>query len=106
MNDESGAVFEALADPTRRYVIQTLAVESSVTATQLAGQLPMTRQAAAKHLAVLADAGLVTAARDGRETRYRLVPERLETASAWLAEVGAAWDARLAALRRQLGAQP
>ena len=71
---ELGAVFAALADPTRRQVVRSLAREQAVTASGLAGELPMTRQAVAKHLAALERAGLVTPRREGRETRYRLTP--------------------------------
>jgi DNA-binding transcriptional ArsR family regulator len=83
-------VFSALADPSRRHVIDYLAARGTATATELTGELPMTRQAVAKHLATLADAGLVAAERSGRETRYRLT------------QVGQEWDDRLAALRDHL----
>ena len=96
----AGAVFEALADPTRRLLVGMLAERDTATATELAAELPVTRQAVAKHLAALDAAGLVAARRRGRETRYRLTPEPLDDAAAWLAAVGAEWDARLAALRR------
>ena len=62
----------------------------------------MTRQAVAKHLVALSGAGLVDGARTGRETRYRLTPLPLADAARWMAEVGAAWDDRLEALRRHL----
>jgi DNA-binding transcriptional ArsR family regulator len=84
-------VFGALADPSRRQVIDYLAEQGTATATELTGELPMTRQAVAKHLATLADAGLVESERQGRETRYRLT------------EAGEEWDDRLDALRRHLG---
>ena len=84
-------VFGALADPSRRQVIGYLAEQGTATATELTGELPMTRQAVAKHLATLADAGLVESERQGRETRYRLT------------EAGEEWDERLDALRRHLG---
>jgi DNA-binding transcriptional ArsR family regulator len=83
-------VFGALADPSRRQVIDYLAEQGTATATELTGELPMTRQAVAKHLATLADAGLVESQRQGRETRYRLT------------EAGEEWDDRLDALRRHL----
>jgi DNA-binding transcriptional ArsR family regulator len=83
-------VFGALADPSRRQVIGYLSERGTATATELTGELPMTRQAVAKHLATLADAGLVASERLGRETRYRLT------------ETGAEWDDRLDALRRHL----
>ena len=95
-------VFSALADPHRRFVLETLASRGSATATELAAELPVTRQAVAKHLAALADAGLVEAGRHGRETRYRLTPEPLGDALAWIESVGSQWDERLTALRRHL----
>ena len=91
-------VFSALADPTRREVITALARESSLTASRLAGELPVTRQAVAKHLAALDRAGLVRASRAGRETRYELTPEPLGEAMTWMAGIGARWDASLARL--------
>jgi DNA-binding transcriptional ArsR family regulator len=95
-------VFTALADPTRRRVVERLARESAVTATGLAEELPISRQAIAKHLTVLHAAGLVRPARVGRETRYSLERERLDDAARWLAMVGDEWDERLGALRRSL----
>jgi DNA-binding transcriptional ArsR family regulator len=100
----AGAVFGALADPTRRAVVRELARQPSLTASALARELPVTRQAVAKHLATLAAAGLVSAAREGRETRYRLTPAPLDDAMRWIAEVGAAWDARLGRLAEHLQA--
>ena len=91
------AVFAALADPTRRAVIGRLAQEP-LSASALAGELPVSRQAVAKHLAALDRAGLVAARREGRETRYRLTPEPMGEAMAWMAGVGARWDERLARL--------
>lgn len=96
------AVFAALADPTRRDVLARLAADGSGTATRLAADLPISRQAVSKHLATLAEAGLVAERRSGRERRYSLTPEPLEDATAWLAAVGARWDRRLAALERYL----
>jgi DNA-binding transcriptional ArsR family regulator len=100
--ERAGAVFVALADPTRRAVVRSLAERPTVTASALAAQLPITRQAVSKHLATLADAGLVEGHREGRETRYRLTPEPLDDAVRWMAEVGAAWDDRLARLREHV----
>jgi ArsR family transcriptional regulator, cadmium/lead-responsive transcriptional repressor len=97
-----GPVFDALADENRRRVLGYLAQRETATATELARELPVTRQAVAKHLAALREAGLVSSSRLGRETRYRLTPEPLAPALDWLVEVGAAWDARLDALRRHL----
>jgi DNA-binding transcriptional ArsR family regulator len=102
-DDPFGRIFDALADPNRRYMLRTLAERETATATELAAELPVTRQAVAKHLAMLGDAGLVTARRAGRETRYELTPEPLAQATDWVAEVNAAWDERLGALTRHLG---
>jgi DNA-binding transcriptional ArsR family regulator len=96
------AVFAALADPTRRRVIETLAGGSTVTSSALAAELPISRQGVAKHLAALRRARLVRAERVGRETRYRLDAEPLEDAARWIARVGAEWDERLGDLRRLL----
>ena len=98
-------VFDALADPNRRHLLQALAREEA-TATELAADLPVTRQAVSKHLAALREAGLVDARRSGRETRYRLTPEPLGEAVEWLTSVGSAWDERLAALQRHLRRAP
>jgi DNA-binding transcriptional ArsR family regulator len=100
--ERAGAVFVALADPTRRAVVRSLAERRTVTASALAAQLPITRQAVTKHLATLAHAGLVEGHREGRETRYRLTPAPLDDAVRWMAEVGAAWDDRLERLREHV----
>jgi len=102
---ESGAsaVFGALADPTRRRLLSAIA-EQPATATELAGDLPISRQAVVKHLSALADAGLLERERAGREVRYRVTPAPLSDAVSWIAEVGAQWDARLASLARTLDA--
>ena len=100
-----GAVFEALADPTRREVVRRLAQGGPATATELAGELPVTRQAVAKHLATLAEAGLVSSDRQGRETRFSFTPEPLADAVSWMADVGGRWDSRLEALQRHLSAR-
>lgn len=93
-------VFAALGDPTRRRLFEEVAQRGTATATQLAADLPITRQAVAKHLAVLADAGLVRGERAGRETRYAPTPAPLTDAVSWMTTVGSPWDARLEALRR------
>jgi len=94
------AVFAALADPTRREVIGRLAREPA-SASRLAGELPVSRQAVAKHLAALDRAGLVATRRAGRETRYTLDPAPMGEAMAWMAGVGAQWDERLGRLARR-----
>jgi DNA-binding transcriptional ArsR family regulator len=94
-DDRIGAVFAALADPTRRQVVQALARQPDLTASRLAGELPITRQAVTKHLAALDRAGLVRGRREGREQRYTLTPAPLADAMVWMATVGAQWDERL-----------
>jgi len=96
------SVFSALSDPSRRRLLETLAARESASLTELAGQLPVTRQAVSKHLAALGEAGLVAAARVGRETRYRLTPEPLGEALDWVERIGDRWDERLARLRDHL----
>lgn len=98
----SDAIFAALADPTRRRVIESLASGETATATGLARELPITRQAVSKHLGALRAAELVSADRVGRETRYRLEPAALADAAGWIARVGGEWDTRLGDLERLL----
>jgi DNA-binding transcriptional ArsR family regulator len=95
-------VFEALGDPGRRALVEAVAARGDATATELAAQLPVTRQAVSKQLVALADAGLLRSTRSGRENRYEVTPEPLGDAVAWMVEVGGAWDERLAKLRRAL----
>ena len=99
--DRVDAVFAALGDPTRREVIRLLS-EGPSTATELSSDLPVSRQAVAKHLAALDEAGLVGSERSGREVRYHLTPGPMAEAASWLGDVGARWDRRLEALRRHL----
>jgi DNA-binding transcriptional ArsR family regulator len=91
-------VFDALGDPTRRHIVESLS-RHEASATQLAADLPVTRQAVAKHLTALKQAGLVEPRRQGRQTLYRLNAEPLEAAAAWIVRVGAEWDERLERLR-------
>ena len=100
--DRASAVFGALADPTRRRLLEALATNGEATATELAATFPVTRQMIVKHLGVLAGAGLVSSRRVGKEQRFALQPVALEAATAWVASVGAAWDARLARLKGRL----
>jgi DNA-binding transcriptional ArsR family regulator len=99
-DDRIGAVFSALSDSTRRSVLGEVARAESVTATELAETMPVSRQAVVKHLQVLGRAGLVTSARDGREVRYSFRATPLADAAQWMAEEGGNWDDRLARLRR------
>jgi DNA-binding transcriptional ArsR family regulator len=104
--DPVGATFAALSDPTRRHVIGVLSGGQEASVTELARELPISRQAVAKHLAALAEAGLVESTRQGRETRYRLTPGPLTDAGAWLDRVGAEWDSRLGRLRQHADTRP
>jgi DNA-binding transcriptional ArsR family regulator len=96
-------VFIALSDPSRRGGLAALASGGPATATDLAGRLPITRQAIAKHLARLAEAGLVTAeAGERRRVRYRLRSAPMQIAQQFLAALARDWDGRLDALRNHL----
>ncbi|MCI0679402.1 MAG: metalloregulator ArsR/SmtB family transcription factor [Actinobacteria bacterium] len=95
-------IFTALADPTRRQMLDRLVSEGPATATRLAGELPITRQAVAKHLTVLQEAGLVVRESVGRETIFQASPEALDEVKAWIDQVGAQWDRRLRRLRQSL----
>ena len=96
-------VFTALADPTRRAILATLAAEGPATATDLATRLPVTRLAIAKHLVLLADAGLVTAEPgERRRVRYRLHSAPMRVAQQFLAALARDWDGRLEALKDHL----
>ena len=98
--DHGDELWAAVADPTRRRLLDALLAHGEATATTLAGDLPVTRQAVAKHLSVLERAGLVDSRRVGREVRYAVRPERLDAASEWFARVAAEWDDRLGAIKR------
>jgi DNA-binding transcriptional ArsR family regulator len=93
-------VFAALADPTRRHLVETLAVRGGASATQLSAELPISRQAVAKHLAALGGAGLVSSRRAGRETLYELCPQQLGEAAEWISRIDGEWEDRLARLSR------
>jgi DNA-binding transcriptional ArsR family regulator len=101
VTDPIGPVFAALADPTRRFIIERLAAEGTTSVPALTAELPITRQAVAKHLAMLDDAGLVQRADTaGREVRYALRPDALHEAAGWMRDAEAAWDGRLDRLKR------
>ena len=95
-------LFGALADPTRRELMQRLIQHGPDTATRLVASTPLTRQAVVKHLQALVEAGLARTERDGREVRYVATPEPLTTAVAWLLEASPRWDRRLERLRSRV----
>ncbi|MGJ6964651.1 ArsR/SmtB family transcription factor [Streptosporangium sp. G11] len=93
-------VLVALADPTRRQLLDLLAEQGEATATTLAARLPVSRQAVVKHLAVLDAAGLVSGGRVGREVRYAVRPAALDATARWMTALAADWDRRLANIKR------
>lgn len=93
-------LWSAIGDPTRRRMLDLLLTSESATATSLSERLPVTRQAVAKHLAVLDRTGLVTAAPAGREKQYRIDDAQFARAVAQLSAVGASWDARLGRIKQ------
>jgi len=95
-------VFAAVADSTRRGLLERLREGKSLSLNELAGQLPISRQAVTKHLRVLEGAGLIEHEWRGRERLHRLKPEPLQQLDDWLAPYAAAWDRRLARLSRHL----
>lgn len=101
LEDAATKVFAALADSTRRAVLDALASREVATATSLAEGLTITRQAVLKHLTVLADAGLVESSRTGREVRFRVRPEPLRRTATWLATRADSWDDRLSSLKAE-----
>jgi DNA-binding transcriptional ArsR family regulator len=100
LSDAVGDVFAALADPNRRTMLETLLREGTTSVPALTAALPITRQAIAKHLSTLGDAGLVERAPGaGREVLYKLRPHALAPASEWISAAEAAWEGRLARLK-------
>jgi predicted transcriptional regulator len=93
-------VWSAVGDPTRRRMLDLLLTDGSGTATTLSGQLPVTRQAVAKHLGVLHRVGLVHVTPSGRDRLYQVDEAQFARAVAQLSAVGAAWDARLRRIKR------
>src|SRR5690606_1248722 len=93
-------LWAAIGDPTRRRVLDLLLAQGDGTATSLARQLPVSRQAVAKHLGLLGRVGLVESTQAGRERRYRIDDAQLARAVAQLTAVGSAWDARLQRIKR------
>jgi DNA-binding transcriptional ArsR family regulator len=92
-------LWAAVAEPSRRLLLDVLLTHGEATPTALAAELPFTRQAVAKHLAVLERAGLVEGRKQGREVRYTVHPARLDAATQVMAQVAAKWDARLRSIK-------
>lgn len=97
---EPDQVLAAMADPTRRRLLAVLAADGPATASTLADGLPISRQAVAKHLAVLSRAGLVTSSKHGRDVRFAILTDGLSQTADWLSGLAAEWDDRLAAIKR------
>ena len=98
-------VFVALADGRRRHILERLASEGEKTATELAQDLPITRQGVSKHLHILAEAELVSLRQEGRDKRYSVTPQALAAAVSWLESIAAVWDQRLQALYEYLASE-
>ncbi len=100
-------MFGALADPTRRGVVQTLLREGATSVPALSAELPISRQAVAKHIATLEQAGLLERIPgSGREVRYGLRGEAIAPAASWLNDAGRAWETRLGRLKDAVESGP
>jgi ArsR family transcriptional regulator, cadmium/lead-responsive transcriptional repressor len=97
---EDERLLAAVAEPSRRQLLDALLTHGEATATTLAEKSPLTRQAVSKHLRVLDRAGLVESHREGREVRYSVRTERLDKATRSMAELAADWDSRLQRIKR------
>ena len=97
--DRADEFFAALAEPNRRLLLEHLGTHGAATATTLATDLPVTRQAVTQHLAVLESVNLVSSTRTGRERRYTVRSEPLAAAANWMNQVADRWDTRLAAIK-------
>lgn len=93
-------VWLAVADPSRRSLLELLINGGEATASGLASEVPFTRQAVSKHLAVLEKAQLVTSRRQGREVLYSVRPTEIDNAAQMMVRVGRAWDVRLQSIKR------
>jgi DNA-binding transcriptional ArsR family regulator len=100
IDDPGDELWSAIADPSRRRVLDLLVRGGEATASSLALEVPFTRQAVAKHLGVLEGAGLVTRRKEGREVLFRVDPVRLDDATRALTRVAHDWDQRLAIIKR------
>ena len=97
--DHADELFAALAEPNRRLLLERLGTHGVATATTLADELPVTRQAVTQHLAVLESVDLVSSTKSGRERRYAVRVEPLTAVASWMNQVATQWDARLAAIK-------
>jgi DNA-binding transcriptional ArsR family regulator len=93
-------LWSAIADPSRRQVLDLVIGNDPVSASWLAGRVPFSRQAVSKHLGVLEGAGLVSRRRQGREVLYQVEADRLDQATREMTDLAARWDHRLAAIKR------
>jgi DNA-binding transcriptional ArsR family regulator len=93
-------LWSAIADPSRRRVLDLLVSNGAVSASWLAGHVPFSRQAVSKHLVVLEQAGLVSRRKQGREVLYQVEADRLDQATRAMADLAAQWDQRLGAIKR------
>jgi DNA-binding transcriptional ArsR family regulator len=93
-------LWAAIADPSRRRVLDLLVRRGEASASWLAGQVPFTRQAVSKHLTVLEQAGLIGRRKQGREVLYRVDAERLDEATRAMADLARQWDRRLGDIKR------
>jgi ArsR family transcriptional regulator, cadmium/lead-responsive transcriptional repressor len=93
-------LWAAIADPSRRRVLDLLVQRGEASASSLAGQVPFSRQAVSKHLAALEEAGLIGRRKQGREVLYRVDADRLDQASRAMVEVARQWDRRLDTIKR------
>jgi DNA-binding transcriptional ArsR family regulator len=98
--EQANLVFTALADPTRRQVLQLLAEGPPLSASALAGHLPISRQAVVQHLAVLQQSELVSSRRSGREVLFSVRPEALSRTASWMNTLAESWSERLLLLKR------
>jgi ArsR family transcriptional regulator, cadmium/lead-responsive transcriptional repressor len=93
-------LWSAIADPSRRQVLDLMVSNGAVSASWLAGRVPFSRQAVSKHLVVLERTGLISRRKQGREVLYQVQADRLDEAARAMAELAAQWDRRLAAIKR------
>ena len=93
-------LWEAMADPTRRKLLDLLVARGQATATTLTADMPVSRQAISKHLVLLQRVGLIDGHRQGREVRYQVREQRLAEATGALSEVANRWDRRLRMIKQ------